>query len=135
MVKKKSILLNSTPCGNCGACDSKIYYGNGQRKNCKQVQLIRCISCKKVMLAESDPHPLARKTKNRDQLLKILKDLAKGKSIRKTAVANQVSPSTVVSTEKTMQKFIRGRLDNIASETGLSVKDIAGLIQRITQEP
>ena len=132
MSKKKDSLINGAPCEKRGAVDSKIYFGKRTLATRTPVQLVKCNACGKIMRAETDPHPLSRKLKDRALLLEILKDLVQGKSIRKTAAAHNSAPRTVVETEKAMQKFIRARLENIASETGLSVKDIAGLIQRIT---
>ena len=107
MVKKKDSLLNQTPCRSCGSYDTMIYHGKRLLKNSVAVQLIKCCDCEKVMRLNIDSHLFSRQLKDREVLVNSIKDLSRGKSIRKTAASNGISPGTVVKTRNKTQEFIR----------------------------
>lgn len=128
-MRRKDHELNGIRC-ECGSIDRMVFHGPRDRKTREPVQSIRCGVCGRTKLAEYDQHPLARQRKERDVLINILGDLAKGKSIRKTATKNNSSPGTVVKTRDGMKEHLKKRITEVSEETGLSPRDILALLQQ-----
>ncbi len=132
MNKEKDGFLNLKECPSkeCKAIGQMIRYGRRKRVDGSSVQLIRCNSCKKVMIAGENADPFSTQHKNRVAILEILKELATGRSIRKTAAKCGVSTATVVRTKDNIQKYLAGVLKKAEEETGLTQNQIVEFIQR-----